>query len=917
MMRKKITQGGLAVLCLLFSMCCLLFAISSCENIFIIKIIDPRTVTFESNGGSRVESQTVFKNQPAKQPSTPSRSGFIFDAWYSDNDTFLRKWNFDAIPTGDITLYAKWEAKELIPVTDIAITVTGPVTGAVPAAAASGSRNFNIGEVSWSPDDNPFRGGVEYTASLTLFAHEGYVFTPALNIATINENDAAVISNTGDELTLSYTFPPTRTITGISITAQPDKLIYAHNDTLDLTGLVVTFTYNDGTTEDYAFSDFASRGITASPDQGTALSRSTHNGLPVTITYGGFTLTTDNLTVDIKVTTFVVDPIPAQTYNGSALEPAVTVRDETTVLTLTADYTVIYTDNINAGTAAVTISGAGHYEGSTGSATFIINKASIAAVALTVTGPAKSETPNVTATVSGTVHFTIEAVSWSPDDNTFLGGTVYTVSVILTAQPNYAFAPELSAATVNGYNATVTANNEDALTLSHTFAATDTKIVTSMVIKTPQTRLNYTHGDKLDLSGLVVTLDHDDGTTEDVAPGSFESKNISTYPVNGEALSHSEHDGLPVTISYGSLTQTTDDLTVDIKVTTFVVDSIPAQTYNGSPLEPQIKVRDGATELTLNTDYDVTYTNNTNAGTASVTLVGIGNYAGSTGSATFTINKANPTVTWPTGLTATYSSGQALSAITLPGNGTSSPAGTFTWTTPSDLVGNAGTRAHNMTLTPADTTNYNTMKQDVNIAVAKAAGAAVSAPTAATIGVTSVTLNAITAPANGQTVEYSRNTANTAPTSGWQTGVTFSGLTAGTAYYFFARSASNDNYNSGAASGATITTMQNIGINNVTIDDSELTDPSIGGIIDKDITLSRSGAGGRPITTIVTITGIESISWKIPGVGASADETGTSSVITLSAANTKYNSLGYHTLEITATINGMQYQKNFRFSIVE
>ena len=79
--------------------------------------------------------------------------------------------------------------------------------------------------------------------------------------------------------------------------------------------------------------------------------------------------------------------------------------------------------------------------------------------------------------------------------------------------------------------------------------------------------------------------------------------------------------------------------------------------------------------------------------------------------------KQDPQVTWPTGLTATY--GDALSSVTLPGNGTSTPAGVFTWTTPTALVGNAGTQSHSMTFTPNDS-NYNTMTQLVDITVNKA-----------------------------------------------------------------------------------------------------------------------------------------------------------------------------------------------------
>lgn len=76
------------------------------------------------------------------------------------------------------------------------------------------------------------------------------------------------------------------------------------------------------------------------------------------------------------------------------------------------------------------------------------------------------------------------------------------------------------------------------------------------------------------------------------------------------------------------------------------IAAIAAQTYNGSAKEPALTVTDGSTPLTLNTHYKAIYTNNTNAGTATVTAVGIGTYAGKVGVKEFTINKAtypNPT----------------------------------------------------------------------------------------------------------------------------------------------------------------------------------------------------------------------------------------------------------------------------------
>jgi hypothetical protein len=116
-----------------------------------------------------------------------------------------------------------------------------------------------------------------------------------------------------------------------------------------------------------------------------------------------------------------------------------------------------------------------------------------------------------------------------------------------------------------------------------------------------------------------------------------------------------------------------------------------------------------------------------------------------------------------------------------------------------------------VTFTPTDTANYNTTTGTVSITVNKAAGAAVSAPTLGSKTHNSITVSAVSAPANGQTVEYAVNTGNTAPSTGWQTGTTFTGLSAGTTYHIFARAQENANYNAGAASGGLeVATLQTV-----------------------------------------------------------------------------------------------------------
>lgn len=65
------------------------------------------TVTFNSDGGTAVDSQTVYYANLLTQPQAPTRENFRFIGWYSGNAA----WDFksDTVMT-DLTLTAKWEA---------------------------------------------------------------------------------------------------------------------------------------------------------------------------------------------------------------------------------------------------------------------------------------------------------------------------------------------------------------------------------------------------------------------------------------------------------------------------------------------------------------------------------------------------------------------------------------------------------------------------------------------------------------------------------------------------------------------------------------------------------------------------------------------------------------------------------------
>ena len=66
------------------------------------------TVTFNSNGGSDVPGQ-IRANAAATKPADPTRSGYVFAGWYTD-EACTAAYDFTQPVRDSVTLYAKWEA---------------------------------------------------------------------------------------------------------------------------------------------------------------------------------------------------------------------------------------------------------------------------------------------------------------------------------------------------------------------------------------------------------------------------------------------------------------------------------------------------------------------------------------------------------------------------------------------------------------------------------------------------------------------------------------------------------------------------------------------------------------------------------------------------------------------------------------
>ena len=122
------------------------------------------TVTFDSNGGEAIPSQTVKNGQFATKPKDPVKAGYAFAGWYNGN----KVWNFDTdVVTGDVTLTARWT--ELPTSKGLKYTSNGDgtcyVSGfgsckdtnlVIPSYSESGDRVTAIGNYAFGGDSQRF-----------------------------------------------------------------------------------------------------------------------------------------------------------------------------------------------------------------------------------------------------------------------------------------------------------------------------------------------------------------------------------------------------------------------------------------------------------------------------------------------------------------------------------------------------------------------------------------------------------------------------------------------------------------------------------------------------------------------------------------------------------------------------------------
>ena len=78
------------------------------HNPFYLSLTANYTVTFDTDGGSAVDSQPVAYGGQAAAPAAPAKTGYTFAGWYLEGEKF----NFNTPVTKDMTLTARWTANQ-------------------------------------------------------------------------------------------------------------------------------------------------------------------------------------------------------------------------------------------------------------------------------------------------------------------------------------------------------------------------------------------------------------------------------------------------------------------------------------------------------------------------------------------------------------------------------------------------------------------------------------------------------------------------------------------------------------------------------------------------------------------------------------------------------------------------------------
>ena len=239
------------------------------------------------------------------------------------------------------------------------------------------------GTIYWKARD--FKNTTDNTVVISDVADQTYTGSLIVPNITVSCNDVELVKDT--DYTVSYSNNKNVGTATISITGIGDytgtitkNFNIVARDISDTTiGSIPNQTYTGNSISALPVITYNGATLTKGTDYTLTYSNNVNVGTgTVTITgkgnFKGTTSKTFSISARAMSDTSVAN-ISSQTYTGNVISPLPTITYNNKTLKKDTDYTLSYSDNINAGTATITITGKGNFTGMT-SMTFIITQKS-------------------------------------------------------------------------------------------------------------------------------------------------------------------------------------------------------------------------------------------------------------------------------------------------------------------------------------------------------------------------------------------------------------------------------------------------------------------------------------------------------------------------------------------------------------
>ena len=695
------------------------------------------------------------------------------------------------------------------------ITVTYNDLTAVTGALAVGKRSVTTPVATGTYTYNGSQQEFTYSNPSDDFTVTGETVGTDANTYTAtavlkDKGETAWVGGSSDDQTLNWTIAP------LALANANLKLVISSDSTLTYNGNKQTLTgyevYSGKTKltagKDYAVEENSAEGIDAKAYSLTVTGLGNYSG--------SYTFTNGWTIAPKSIENVTIGAIDDQPYTGKQITPTPEVKDGEKELTSGTDFTYSYSNNQYVGTATVIVTGKGNYQGAANKGfaiTAVEDPAVITATANVTKGGNTLDLNSLVTGAKGTVSFAIsgEANGCSISGGVLTSGdTTGSVTVTVTVASKDENNDGIAEYTGKNGSITVTVTDKTTAVLAGgvtqqgcTFGDTLSDPTYTKPDGTQSTTVSYTgtlRKDGASYSGeakpteagtykVTVTCETAthiySATSADftIAPksitgatvtrgdpltysGSEQTQNVSEVKLGDTTLGTADYtlsDNTATNAGSYNLTVTgtgnyTDSVqqafTVAKKSITPNVEVTGTYTYTGSAIKPTVTVKAGNTPL-AETDYALEYSNNTDAGEATVTVKATanGNYSFTDTEKKFTIAQADYSGTKTANASAKYGAAGELDL-----NNVLNPTAGWTFGAASVTRGNDVFAADsvkvadgklsfqfvndssevNSTATvkiPVTSTNYNNFDLEVTVTVlAKTAQTLSAAPIAMTYG---------------------------------------------------------------------------------------------------------------------------------------------------------------------------------------